>query len=132
VNQSKRTKYTPAAPTQKQTAPCVSDVIPQCPLPSRPVLELASLGDVHVDVLVDDVEQVHSEPWEELEVPQVQNVQVTHTSLDAHVLDHSSAVDLEASASAREMSPTQLDLVVAHDDVQTSPQKGPLVVRSIP
>jgi len=123
---------TPTAPTQKQPAPCVSDVIPQCPLPLHPVLELASLGDVHVDMLADDMEQVHSKPWEELEVPQVQNVQVTHTSFDAHVLEHSSAVDLEASASAREMSPTQLDLVFAHDDVHTSSQIGRLVVRSIP
>lgn len=96
------------------------------------MLELASLDDVHDDVLADVVEQVNSEPWEELEVPRVQNSHVTHLSLDAHVFEHSSTVDLEASASAREMSATQLDLDDAHEDVQTSPKVGPLVVRSIP
>jgi hypothetical protein len=40
------------------------------------------------------------------------------------------AVDLEVSASARETSPTQQ--FEAHDDVQSSPQDNPLVVRSIP
>jgi hypothetical protein len=38
---------------------------------------------------------------------------------------------LEASTSAREISPNQLDIVVVHDDVQTNPSEGPLVVRSI-
>jgi hypothetical protein len=110
----------------------VSDEIQNSPLPSRLMLELVSLDDVHVDVLADDVEQVHSEPWEELEDPRVQNVHVPHPSLDAHIFEHSSSVDLEASTSAREISPNQLDIVVAHDDVQTSPPEGPLVVRSIP
>jgi len=114
---------TPAAPTQQQASPRVSDEIPQGSLPSHPVLELASLDVVHVDVLSDVVEQVTLESREELEIPRIQNALVTHTS---------STVDLETSASAREISPTQLDLVVAHENVQSCPQDGPLVVRSIP
>lgn len=94
-----------------------------------PVLELTSPDDVHVDVLSDDVEQINSELWEELVIPQIQNAPVMHPSSDAHDDECSFTVDLEASASAREMSQTQHD--VAHDDVQTSPPDGPLLVRSI-
>jgi len=111
-----------AAPTQQQTSPRVSEV--------QPVLEL--VDDVHDDVLSDDVEHVNLESQEELEIPRIQNAHEIHPSLDAHVYEHSLTVDLEASASAREMSPTQLDSDDAHDDVQSSPQDGPLVVRSIP
>ena len=50
-----------------------------------PGFELASLDDVHVDVLSDDVEQVTSELREELEIPRIQNAHVTHSSLDALV-----------------------------------------------
>ncbi len=63
-------------------------------------------------------------------VPRIQDAPVTHPSSDAHDDEHSLTVDLEASASVREISPTQHD--VAHDDVQTSPQDGSLVVRYIP
>jgi len=99
-------------------------------LPSRPVLELASPDDVHVDMLSDDVEQVNSKSQEELVIPRIQNAPVMHPSADAPEDERSFTVDLEASASAKEMSQTQHD--VEHDDVQTSPQDGPLVVRSIP
>ena len=74
-----------AAPTQKQTSPRVSDEIPQGSLPSHPVFELASLDDVHIDVLLDDVEQVTSELREELEIPRIQNAHVAHSSSDALV-----------------------------------------------
>jgi len=60
-----------AAPTLTETLPNMSDVIPQGTLPVDPVLELASLDDVHDDVLSDDVEQVYSEPREELEIPRI-------------------------------------------------------------
>jgi len=63
-------------------------------------------------------------------IPRIQNAPVMHPSSNAHDDERSFTVDLEASASAREMSQTQHD--VAHDDVQTSPQDGPFVVRSIP
>ena len=46
------------------------------------------------------------------------------------VYERSFTVDLEASTSFGEMSQTQH--FVAHDDVQTIPQDGSLVVRSIP
>jgi len=117
-----------AAPTQQHTSPRVSDDIPQEPV--QPVLEL--VDDVHDDVLSDDVEHVNSESREELEIPRIQNAPEIHPSSDVHVYEHSLTVDLEASASAREMSPTQLDSDDAHDDVQSSPHDGPLVVRSIP
>ena len=130
INSTDADGSTYAAPTLAQTPPCVSEEIPQGSLPSRPVLELASLDDVHADVLSDDVEQVNSESREELVIPRIQNAPVMHPSSDAHDDERSSTVDLEASTSAREMSQTQLDIV--HDDVQTSPQDGPLVVRSIP
>ncbi|RHN41612.1 hypothetical protein MtrunA17_Chr8g0367921 [Medicago truncatula] len=116
---------TAVAPTQQQTSPRVSNEIP-----FHPVLEL--VDDVHNDVLSDDVEHVNSEPREELEIPRIQNAHETNPSSDAHVYEHSLTVDLEASASAREMSPTQLDIDDAHDDVQSSPHDGPFVVRSIP
>jgi len=121
---------TSAAATLAQTPPCLSEEIPQGSLPSRPVLELASPHDVHVDVLSDDMERVNSESREELVIPWIQNAPGMHPSSDAHDDEHSFNVDLEASAYAREMSQIQHD--VAHDDVQTSPQDGPLVVRSIP
>jgi len=100
-----------AAPTQQQISPRVSE---------------------HDDVLSDDVENVISESREDLEIPQIQNAHEIHPSSDAHVYEHSLTVDLEASASSREMSPTQLDSDDAHDVVQSSPHDGPLVVRSIP
>jgi len=118
------------APTLAQTPPCVSDEIPQGTLPLHPMLKLASLVDVHDDELSEDVEQVYSESREEFEIARIQNEPVTHSSSDAHFDEHSLNVDLEASASARETSPTQH--IVASDDVQTSPQEGPLVVKSIP
>jgi len=86
-----------AAPTQTQTPSCVSDEIPQGSLPLRPVLELASLDDVHVDMLSDDVEQVNSESRKELEVPRIQDALAIHPSSDAHDDEHSLTVDLEAS-----------------------------------
>jgi len=110
---------TTAAPTQQQTPPRVSDEIPQGSLPSP--------DDVHDDVLSDDVEHVNSEPREELEIPRIQNAHETHPSSDAHVYEHSLTIDLEASASAREMSPTQLDIADEHNDVQYSPHDGPLL-----
>jgi len=94
------------------------------------MLEFASPDDVHADVLSDDVEQVNSESREELVIPRIHNALVMYPSSDAHDDECSFTIDLEGSASAREMSQTQHD--VAHDDVQTSPQDGPLVVRSIP
>jgi len=115
-----------AAPTQQQTSPRMSDEIPQEPV--KPVLEL--VDDVHDDVLSDDVEHVNSESWEE--IPRIHNAHEAHPSSDAHVYEHSLTVDLEASAFAREMSPTQLDSDDAQDDVQSSPRDGHLVVRSIP
>jgi len=122
---------TTAASTQTQTQPCVSDEIPQGSLPSRPVLELTSLvDDVHVGVLSGDVERVSPESQKELEVPRIQGALMTHPSSDSHDDEHSLTVDLETSASVREVSPPQH--CVAHDDVQTSPQDSPLVVRSIP
>jgi len=121
---------TSTTPTLAQTPPCVSEEIPQGFMPSRPVLELASPDDVHADVLSDDVEQVNSESREELVIPWIQNAPGMHPSSDAHDDEHSFTVDLEASASAREMSQTQHD--AAHNDVQTNPQDGPLVDRSIP
>jgi len=123
---------TTAAPTQTQTHPhpCVSDEIPQGYLPSHPVLELASLvDDVHVDVRSDDVERVSPKSREELEVPRIQDALVTHPFSNAHDDEHSLIVDLQTSTYAREVSPPQH--CVAHDDVQTSPQDSPLVVRSI-
>jgi len=119
---------TTAAPAQQQTSPRVFEDIPQEPV--QPVLEL--VDDVHDDVLSDDVEHVNSEPHEELEIPRIQNAHEIHPSSDTHVYEHSLTVDLEASASAREISPTQLDSDDAHDDMQYSPHDGPLVVRSIP
>lgn len=53
---------------------------------------------------------------------------MTHPSSDAHDDEHSLTVDLETSASAREVSPPQH--CVAHDDVQTCPQDSPLAVSS--
>jgi len=108
----------------------VSEEIPRGSLPSRPVLELASPDDMHADVLLDNVEHENSKSREELVIPRIQNAPVMHPSSNAHDDERSFTVDLEASASAREMSQTQHD--VAHDDVQTSPQDGPFVVRSIP
>jgi len=121
---------TSAAPTLAQTFPCVSEEIPQGSLPSFPMLELASLDDVQADVLLDDVEQVNSESREELVIPWIQNAPVMHPSSDAHDDERSFIVDLEASISFGEMSQTQH--FVAHDDVQTIPQDGSLVFRSIP
>ena len=115
-----------AAPTQQQTSPRVSDEIPQEPV--QPVLEL--VDDVHGDVLSDDVEHVNSESRDG--IPRIHNAHETHPSLDAHVYEHSLTIDLEASASAKEMSPTQLDSDDAQDDVQSSPRDGPFVVRFIP
>ena len=63
-------------------------------------------------------------------IPWIQNAPGMHPSSDAHDDERSFTVDLEASASAREMSQTQHD--ATHDDVQTNPQDGPLFVRSIP
>ena len=91
----------------------MSEEIPYGTLPSRPVL--ASLVDVHDDVLSDDVDQVNSELREELMVPQIQNEPVTLPSSNVHNVEPSLTVDLHASASAREMSPTQH--FVAHVDV---------------
>jgi len=71
----------------------------------------------------------HSIQQEELVLPQTQNVPGMHPSSDDHEDERSFTIDLEASDSAREMSQTQH--VVAHNDVQSSPQDGPLVVRSI-
>jgi len=94
------------------------------------VLELASLDDVHDDVLSNDVEQVYSEPREGLENPRTQNEPDPHSSSDVHVGGQASTVDLEASASASKTSPPQH--FAAHADVHTRPQEDPLGVRSIP
>jgi len=115
-----------SAPSPAQTLQCVSEEIPHGILPSCPVLELASLVDVHDDVLSDDVDQVISELRGELVVPQIQNEHVTLPSSDVHNVEPSFTVDLDSSASAREGSPTQHS--VAHVDVQTSPQEGPLLL----
>jgi len=130
INMTATDVSTSTTPTLAQTPPCVSEEIPQGFLPSRPMVELASPDDVHTDVLSDDVEQVNSESREELVVPWIQNAPGMHLSSDAHDDERSFTVDLEASASAREMSQTQYD--AAHDDMQTNPQDGPLAVRSIP
>jgi len=121
INSTAANGSTSAAPTLARTPPCVSEGIPQGSLPSRPVLELASPNDVHADVLSDDVEQVNSESREELVIPRIQNAPVMHPSSDAHDDERSFTVDLEASASARDMSQTKHD--VAHDDVKTSPPR---------
>ena len=121
INSTAANGSTSAAPTLAQTPPCVSEEIPQCSLPSRLVLELDSPDDVHADVLSDDVEQVNSESLEELVIPRIHNALVMHPSSDAHDDERSFTVDLEGSASAREMSQTQHD--AAHDDVQTSPPR---------
>nr|ABN05989.1 hypothetical protein MtrDRAFT_AC149208g36v2 [Medicago truncatula] len=85
---------TTATPPQQQTS-------------HVPVLELVSPDDMHDDVLS---EHINSEPREELEI--LQNAHETHPCSDALVYEHSLTVDLEASASAREMSPTQLNLMM--------------------
>ena len=108
----------------------MSEEIPKGPFLSRPVLELVSLVDVHDDVFSDDVDNANSESREELEIPRIQDAPVTHSPSDVQNDEHSMTVDLEASASAREMSPTQH--FEAHVDVQTCPQADPLIVRSIP
>lgn len=80
---------------------------------------------MHTDVLLDDVEQVNSESREELVIPRIQNAPMMHPSSDAQDDERFFTVDLEASASTREVSQTQHD--VAHDDVQT-PKMVPLLL----
>jgi len=118
------------APNQAQSLPCLSEEIPKGPLLSRPVLELVSLVDVHDDVFSKEVEHVISESREELEIPRIQDQPVTHSPSDVQNDENSLTADLETSASAREVSPTQH--FEAHEYVQTSPQADPLIVRSIP